>query len=46
MNYEDLTDDITAKTQTKAARLRVNFDQDTFLFNSNATQRVVTTIQF
>ena len=36
----------TANTQTKAARLRVNFDQDTFLFNSNATQRVVTTIQF
>ena len=36
----------TANTQTKAARLRANFDQDTFLFNSNATQRVVTTIQF
>jgi LPS export ABC transporter protein LptC len=36
----------TGNTQTKAARLRANFDQDTFLFNSNTTQRVVTTIEF
>lgn len=36
----------TGDTQTQAAKLRANFDQDTFLFNSNATQRVVTTIQF
>ena len=36
----------TGNTQTKAAKLRANLDQDTFLFNSNATQRVVTTIQF
>ncbi|MDG1112588.1 MAG: LPS export ABC transporter periplasmic protein LptC [Pseudomonadales bacterium] len=36
----------TGNTQTKAANLRANLDQDTFLFNSNATQRVVTTIQF
>jgi len=36
----------TGNTQTQAARLRANLDQDTFLFNSNAEQRVVTTIQF
>ena len=35
----------TGDTQTQAARLRANFDQDTFLFNSNASQRVVTTIR-
>ena len=33
-------------TQTRAARLRANFDQDTFLFNSNESQRVITTIRF
>jgi len=32
-------------TQTRAARLRANFDQDTFLFNSNESQRVITTIR-
>ena len=36
----------TGNTQTQAARLRANLDQDTFMFNSNAEQRVVTTIQF
>ena len=36
----------TGNTQTQAARLRANLDQDTFLFNSNAEQRVVTTIRF
>ena len=35
----------TGNTQTQAAKLRANFDQDTFLFNSNASQRVVTTIR-
>ena len=35
----------TGDTQTQAAKLRANFDQDTFLFNSNASQRVVTTIR-
>ncbi|MDC0374749.1 LPS export ABC transporter periplasmic protein LptC [Pseudomonadales bacterium] len=35
----------TGNTQTQAAKLRANFDQDTFLFDSNASQRVVTTIR-
>lgn len=35
----------TGDTQTQAAKLRANFDQDTFLFNSNTSQRVVTTIR-